>query len=58
MLGSRYLVVPMLEKGKRTRTVKLPAGNWKENDGTRYIGGVEVTMDFPLEKLYVFEKMV
>ena len=57
MLGSRYLVVPMLEKGGRSRTVTLPKGQWKESDGTRYTGGTPVELEFPLEKVYVFEKM-
>ena len=57
MLGSRYLVVPMLEKGSKTRTVILPRGQWKESDGTQYTGGISVELDFPLEKVYVFEKM-
>lgn len=57
MLGSRYLVIPMLEKGQRTRTVILPKGQWKESDGTQYTGGIPVELDFPLEKVYVFERM-
>ena len=57
MLGSRYLVVPMLEKGKMTRTVILPKGQWKESNGTQYTGGMPVELEFPMEKLYVFEKM-
>lgn len=57
MLGSRYLVVPMLEKGRKTRTVTLPKGKWRESDGTLYIGGAPVELEFPLEKVYVFEKM-
>lgn len=57
MLGSRYLVVPMLEKGRKSRTVTLPKGKWRESDGTLYIGGAPVELEFPLEKVYVFEKM-
>lgn len=56
MLGSRYLVVPMLEKGRKTRTVTLPKGQWKESDGTQYTGGKPVELEFPLEKVYVFER--
>lgn len=57
MLGSRYLVVPMLEKGGKSRTVILPRGQWLESDGTQYAGGIPVELEFPLEKVYVFERM-
>lgn len=57
MLGSRYMVVPMLEKGRKTRVVTLPKGKWQESDGTLYIGGVPVELEFPLDKVFVFEKM-
>lgn len=56
MLGSRYLVVPMLEKGRKTRTVTLPKGQWKESDGTQYTGGKPLELEFPLEKVYVYER--
>lgn len=57
LLGSRYLVVPMLEKGKTSKTVTLPKGRWRDSDGTYYTGGVMLELRFPLEKLYVFEKL-
>ena len=57
MLGDRYLVVPLLEKGKDTRTVILPAGCWKESDGKLYLGGEPVELHYPLEKVYVFERL-
>ena len=57
MLGDRYLVVPLLEKGKNTRTVTLPEGCWKESDGKLYFGGESVELHYPLEKVYVFERI-
>ena len=57
MLGDTYLVVPILEKGKSTRTVTLPGGNWRESDGRPYTGGEPVTLHYPLDKVYVFERM-
>ena len=57
LLGDKYLVVPMLEKGKTERTVTLPRGLWKESDGSILQGGQPVTLHFPLEKVYVFERM-
>ena len=57
MLGDRFLVVPMLEKGKREKTVMLPCGQWKEHDGTVYTGGKAHLLQFPLERVYIFERM-
>lgn len=56
MLGSKYLVVPMLKKGRSKRTVTLPEGHWKESDGNLYIGGTPMELDYPLDKIYVFER--
>lgn len=58
MLGDKYLVAPVLEKGAITRKVKFPQGKWKDIfDGTEYNGGEHV-VDAPLDKLPVFEKIV
>ncbi len=57
MLGDRYLVAPLLEKGKNTRTVTLPEGCWRESNGKLYFGGAPIELDYPLEKVYVFERM-
>ena len=57
MLGDRFLVVPMLEKGKREKTVTLPCGKWKEQNGTVHTGGKTVTLPFPIEKVYILERM-
>ena len=57
MLGSRYLVVPVLEKGGRSRTVQLPKGQWRESNGSLYSGGVPVELDIPLDKVCVFERL-
>lgn len=57
MLGSRYLVVPVLEKGGRSRTVQLPEGQWRESNGSLYSGGVPVELDIPLDKVCVFERL-
>ena len=55
MLGDRYLVAPVVTQGAVTRTLRLPAGNWKYLDGTVY-GGGEVTVAAPIEVLPYFEK--
>ncbi len=56
MLGEKYLVAPMVEKGVR-RTVKLPKGNWKDDRGKTYKGGGTVTLEVPLDRLVYFEKL-
>lgn len=57
MLGDRYLVAPMLEKGVR-RTVRLPKGVWKDDQG-RIIrgGGKPIVIDVPLERLPYYERI-
>ncbi|MBO4605587.1 MAG: glycoside hydrolase [Bacteroidales bacterium] len=55
MLGDRVLVAPMQESGT-SRTVILPAGQWKADDGQVYEGGQHV-IDVPLDRLPVFERL-
>ena len=58
MFGSRYLVAPVLYPGARSRTVYLPAGQWRDVDaGAVYSGGQTVTVAAPLERMPVFEKL-
>lgn len=57
MLGDRYLVAPVLEKGAVARVVRFPQGTWKDiENGKRYEAGTHV-VDAPLDKLPVFERM-
>jgi alpha-glucosidase len=53
MLGDKYLVAPMSEKGFK-RTVKLPKGNWIDELGNKYEGGKTIEIDVPLERLPYF----
>ena len=53
MLGDKYLVAPMLDKGE-TRDVKLPKGNWIDDLGKKYKGGQTVKMNVPLNRLVYF----
>ncbi|MDD6144439.1 MAG: glycoside hydrolase family 31 protein [bacterium] len=58
MFGSRYLVAPVMEMGARSRSVYLPHGRWQDVDTqTVYEGGQRVTVDAPLERMPVFEKI-
>ncbi len=56
MLGSDILVAPVVIKGDREKTVRLPEGKWEYIDGSIYEGGREITVPAPLEVLPVFKK--
>ncbi len=53
MLGDKYLVAPMTEKGYK-RSVKLPKGTWTDELGNIFTGGQTITIDVPLERLPYF----
>ena len=58
MFGSRYVVAPVMEPGARSRSVYLPEGTWKDVDtGAVYEGMQRITVDAPLERMPVFEKV-
>lgn len=58
MFGSRYLVAPVMEAGKRSRRVYLPAGTWRNADtGETHRGGAWVDAPAPLDVIPVFEKI-
>lgn len=58
MFGAKYLVAPVMELGARSRTVYLPAGEWKNFcTGEVMSGGRTVTVDAPLDEIPVFEKI-
>jgi alpha-glucosidase (family GH31 glycosyl hydrolase) len=59
LLGSRYLVAPVLERGARTRRVYLPPGRWKTTDTGDVLEG-PITLEafeVPLERIPVFERL-
>jgi alpha-glucosidase (family GH31 glycosyl hydrolase) len=55
VLGNDIIVAPVVEKGARSRSVVLPEGNWKAEDGKSYQGGQMVTINVPLERLPYFK---
>ena len=57
MLGDKYLVAPVIEKGAVSRKVSLPEGKWKYCDGTVYDGGCDVTVASPISVLPYFERV-
>jgi len=55
MLGDSLLVAPMLSPGG-SRTVVLPEGRWKGDDGEEYDGGSH-SVDVPIDRLPYFERI-
>ena len=55
MLGDSLLVAPVTTPGT-TRTVILPEGSWRADDGTLYEGGTH-SIEVPLDRLPYFEKL-
>lgn len=50
MLGDKYLVAPIVSQND-TRSVKLPKGKWKDDQGKVYKGGKTYTITAPLDRL-------
>lgn len=58
MLGSQYLVAPVVTKGATVRKVRLPLGRWQyDYTGEIYDGGQTVLVDAPLEILPWFSRL-
>ena len=57
MLGTKFLVAPLVEAGKIQRTVQLPKGKWKDQTGKTWKGGQSVLMNSSLDELVWFEKL-
>ena len=55
VLGNEIIVAPVIKKGARSRSVLLPSGKWKADDGKIYNGDQEVIIDVPLSRLPYFE---
>ena len=57
MLGDKYLVSPVVEKGQFSKKIKLPQGKWEYvYDGKTYEGGKEYEFKTPVEILPYFIK--
>lgn len=56
MLGTKYLVAPMVHKGDK-RKVHLPKGLWKDDLGKIIKGPQVLEIDVPLNRLPYFEKL-
>lgn len=54
MLGDKYLVAPMTVKGYK-RTVHLPKGKWKDEEGKTFKGPKTMEIEVPIERLPYYE---
>lgn len=57
LLGPDILVAPVLVKGATTRTVDIPPGTWRADDGLEFTGPTTVEMDAPMARLPWFRRM-
>lgn len=57
MAGSDILAAPVLEKGRRSRSVILPKGSkWVSDMGKEFDGGQTIEEDVPLERLVYYRR--
>jgi alpha-glucosidase (family GH31 glycosyl hydrolase) len=54
MLGSKYLVAPMITNGN-TKTIYLPRGTWKSDQGKIFKGPAKIEIEVAPDRLPVFE---
>ncbi len=57
MLGDDILVAPVVEKETYQRTVLIPEGTWKADDGAIVNGPSEIEVDAPIERLPWFRRV-
>jgi alpha-glucosidase len=56
MLGGKYLVAPVLEKGASVKKIKLPKGKWQFEDKI-FDGGQEIEVGADLDILPVLTRL-
>jgi len=57
MLGSKYLVAPVMTKNAESRRVRFPRGKWRGDDGSIVEGSCEVEVSAPLARLPWYTRM-
>ena len=57
MLGSKFLVAPVLEQGKTARDVYIPEGKWKGKNGEVIDGGCICEMTAKIDELIILERL-
>ena len=55
-MGDFLIVAPQVEKGARTRTVRLPSGTWTSDRGETVVGPTTLTVETPLSRLPYFTR--
>ncbi len=55
MLGSKYLVAPVIKKNSNKKLVKFPKGIWLRGD--KVYGPITKEFEVPLDKVLFFEKI-
>ncbi len=55
-MGDSLIVAPQIAKGAKTRTVALPSGKWRGDDGAVIVGPATITVNTPLDRLPHFVK--
>ena len=56
LMGNDLLVAPVVVKGAVSRTVMIPPGKWRADDGKVYVGPQSVEVSVPLSRLPYFER--
>lgn len=56
LMGNDLLVAPVVVKGAVSRTVMIPPGKWRADDGKVYVGPQSVEISVPLSRLPYFER--
>lgn len=51
LMGDSLLVAPQLEKGAVARTVVIPPGVWRADDGTTVVGPATISVATPRARL-------
>lgn len=57
MLGSKFLIAPVLEQGKTARCVHIPKGKWKCKNGEIIDGGCTCEMTAKINELIILERL-
>lgn len=57
MLGTDLMVAPVVRKGQRERSIAIPKGTWKAENGNVYHGPTTAKIDVPLGRLPWFKKV-
>jgi alpha-glucosidase len=57
VVGNDLIVAPVVQKGERARTVALPQGRWRGDDGRIVEGGGTIRIEVPLARLPYFTRI-